>query len=110
MDIVRLNKRVLFQKSILVIDEIGNRRNEWANWYSCMATISEESGDEERDAGQKNYTDTLSVTVRYCRRTSAVTPSEYRLLIGDTPYDISSVEHYSYKNKMLKFRCRRMSR
>ena len=110
MDIALLNKRVVFQKSVLVTDEIGNRRNDWANWYSCMATVSEESGDEERDAGQKNYTDTLSVTVRYCRRSSAVTPSEYRLLIDGRPYDITSVDHYSYKNRMLKFRCRRLSR
>lgn len=110
MDIARLNKRVTFQRSTLVTDEIGNHRNTWTDYFSCSATISEESGEEERDAGQKNYTDTLSVTVRYCRKIAAITPSEYRIVIDGTPYDISSVDHFLYRNQMLKFRCRRMSR
>ena len=110
MDIALLNKRVVFQKSVLITDEIGNRRNDWVSWYSCMATVSDESGDEERDAGQKNYTDTLAVTVRYCRKTSAVTPSGYRIIIDGTPYDITSVDRYSYRNRILKYMCRRMSR
>lgn len=110
MDIVLLNRRVVFQRSTVVTDEIGNRRNSWTDWYSCMATVSEESGDEERDAGQKNYTDTLSVTVRYCRKSAAVTPSEFRLVLDGRLYDITSVDHYSYRNRMLKFRCRRVSR
>ena len=110
MDIALLNKRVTFQQRTLVTDEIGNHRNVWADYYTCSATISEESGDEERDAGQKNYTDTLSVTIRCCRKSSAVTPSEYRLVIDGVPYDITSVDHFSYRNRMLKFRCRRVSR
>lgn len=110
MDISLLNRRVTFQQATVVTDAIGNRRNTWTDYYTCSATISDEGGDEERDAGQKNYTDTLSVTVRWCRRASAVTPSEYRLVINDILYDITSVDHYSYKNQMLKFRCRRASR
>lgn len=108
MNIALLNKRITFQQSVVLTDEIGNHYNSWADYYTCSATISEESGDEERDAGQKNYTDTLSVTVRCCRLSQAVTPSHYRIVIDDVPYDISSVDHFSYKNEMLKFRCRRV--
>ncbi len=108
MDIALLNKRVSFQKSVIHTDEIGNHSNSWEDYYTCSSTISEESGDEERDAGQKNYTDTLSVTVRYCRKSSAITPSEYRVTIDGIPYDITSVDHYSHKHEMLKFRCRRV--
>ena len=110
MDISRLNKRVMFQRNTLTTDEIGNHVNSWEDWYSCMATISEESGDEDLIAGQQNYTDTLSVTVRWCQKTAAVTPSEYRIVIDGMLYDIMSCDHYSYKNQMLKFRCRRVSR
>ena len=110
MDITLLNKRVTFQQSSVITDEIGNHKSAWVDYYTCYATISEESGDEERDAGQKNYTDTISVTVRYCKMSSAIMPSNYRLVIDGIPYDITSVDHFSYKNVMLKFRCRRMSR
>lgn len=110
MNIALLNKRVTFQRSAVVTDEIGNHRNAWVDYYTCYATISDESGDEERDAGQKNYTDTLSATVRYCRKLSAITPSDYRLFIDGIPYDITSVDHFSYKKQMLKFKCRRARR
>ena len=110
MDIARLNKRVTFQRSTVITDGIGNHRNVWADYYTCSATISDESGDEERDAGEKLYRETLSVTVRYCRTASGIMPSDYRLVIDDIPYDINSVDHFAYRKRMLRFRCRRVRR
>ena len=110
MNISRLNKVVTFQKCDLMTDSIGNHTNTWTDYYSCRATISVESGDEDRDAGTKNENVDLSVTVRWCSKTRDVTSTGYRLVIDGDLYDISGVDHFSYKNKALKFKCRKVRR
>lgn len=110
MNIARLNKRVLFQKNVTVTDAIGNHRSEWAPYYTCSATVGGESGTENRDAGAIVESVDLNVTVRYCRKTAAVTTTGYRLVIDDEPFDILSIDHFSYKHQALKFKCKKVRR
>lgn len=42
MDIALMNEKVVFQKCSVVVDRIGNRRNEWTDEYCCFATIGGE--------------------------------------------------------------------
>ena len=110
MDISLLNKKVTFQANELVTDEIGNHSNVWTDHYTCMATISGEAGDEERDAGEITEKVDLAVTVRWCRKTKAVTSTHYRIVIDDELYDILGIDHFSYTNRAIKFRCRKVRR
>lgn len=43
MEIARLNVRITFQKNEVVADTIGNRKNEWGDYYSCHATVGGEN-------------------------------------------------------------------
>lgn len=110
MKVSRLNKRVLFQKNVLVTDEIGNHISEWAPYYTCSATISGESGSEERDAGTIVDNVDLSVTVRCCRKTAAITTTGYRLQLDNDNYDIVGIDHFSHKHQALRFKCRKVRR
>lgn len=110
MKVSRLNKRVMFQKNVTITDAIGNHKSEWAPYYTCSATISGESGDEERDAGTVVDNVDLSVTVRYCRKSAAITTTGYRLQIDNDNYDIVSIDHFSHKHQALKFKCRKVRR
>ena len=110
MDISMLNRKVTFQKNALVTDEIGNHLNEWADHYSCMASVSDESGREERDAGMKIPESEMSVTVRYCGKTSVMNTDDYRIVMDGDIYDIQSIDHLRYRKKALRFRCRRVRR
>lgn len=110
MDIALLNKKVTFQTNELVTDKIGNHSNVWTDYYTCMATISGESGDEERDAGEVTEKVDLAVTVRWCSKTKAVTSTRYRIVIDGELYDILGIDHFSYTNKAIKFRCRKVRR
>lgn len=113
MDIALLNTRIVFQKSVVVTDDIGNHMNEWLPYYSCMATISGEAGrlgTEERDAGIISDHSDLSITIRYCKKTSAVTTTEYRIMIGEDIYNITAIDHMSYEKKALKFKCQKVRR
>lgn len=110
MDISLLNKKVTFQENKLVTDEIGNHSNGWTDHYTCMATISGEAGDEEREAGEITEKVDLAVTVRWCRKTKVVTSTRYRIVIDGELYDILGIDHFSYTNKAIKFRCRKVRR
>ena len=51
MEVALLNVRITFQKNSVIVDKIGNHQNEWADVYSCYATVSGESPNENTDAG-----------------------------------------------------------
>lgn len=110
MNIALLNRKVTFQACEMVADEIGNHSNVWTDYYTCMATVSGEGGDEERDAGVINDKADLSITVRYSAKTKAVTTTGYRIILEGELYDITAIDHFSYTNKALKFKCRKVRR
>ena len=39
MDIALLNVKITVEKNEVTVDEIGNRRNDWSDFYSCFATV-----------------------------------------------------------------------
>lgn len=113
MDAALLNERVAFLKSTVAADAVGNHTNEWAGYYTCFATIGGEglvSSKEEEAAGTIVEDAAMTVTVRYCRKTAAVTSTGYRILFRGGLYDITNVDHMNYKKKCLKFSCRKVRR
>lgn len=102
MNVALMNTRITFQKNGIVSDKIGNRKNVWEDYYSCYATISSESGSEMQDAGQTTPAANAAFTVRYCKKTAAVTPDGYRILWGNALYNITYIDHQNNKRKSLK--------
>lgn len=107
MNIALLNRKVTFQKNAVVVDEIGNHTNGWTDYYSCHATISGEAGDEVLAAGAVVEKADMAVTVRHCKKTAEITPAGFRLVHDGEIYNIIGVDHLSYKNKALKFKCKK---
>ena len=104
MDVALLNERVTFQKNEAVVDDVGNHRNVWTDYYACSATIGGEglaSSKEVQEAG---------VTVRYCRKAVDIMSTGYRVLFRGEIYDIVNVDHMNFKKKSLKFTCRKVRR
>ena len=99
MQIALLNVRITFQKNQVVSDEIGNRRN-----------VSGEGGNEKALAGLTVVDADTAFTVRYCRQTMEVTPDGFRVLFNGEIFNIISVDHMNYRNRMLKFRCEKVRR
>ena len=50
MNIGLLNLRILIQKNSVISDAVGCRRKNWADYFSCYATIGGESGTEDNRA------------------------------------------------------------
>jgi len=113
MDIAAMNVRITFQKQDVVVDEIGNRSNEWTDYYSCFATISNSSGKTDTESeGAGTTLDELDIgfTVRFCQKTFAVNSTGYRIIWNGAVYNIVKVDYLNMKKRGLKFRCRKVER
>ena len=110
MKVSLLNEKILFQKSAVVSDAIGNRKNAWDDYYSCFATIGGESGKEKLEAGLTVDDASISFTVRYCSKLVDIMSTGFRILFRGEIYNILSVDHMNYKKKSLKFRCEKVRR
>lgn len=110
MKIALLNEKILFQKSIVVSDAIGNRKNAWEDYYSCFATIGGEGGSEKSEAGQTVDDASITFTVRYCSRLVDIMSTGFRILFRGEIYNILAIDHRNYKKKSLKLRCEKVRR
>lgn len=110
MNIALMNVRIMFQKSAVVADEIGNRNKAWEDYYSCAATVSGEKGLEKETAAQNVDHAEITFTVRSCRLTDEITTDGFRIIFQGEKYDILSIDHMSHKHVCLKFRCRKVRR
>ncbi len=113
MNIALMNEKVVFQKNGVTVDAIGNHRNEWTDDYSCYATIGGEglaSSKETESAGTIVSGDSMTVTVRWCQKVSAITSLTHRVIFRDEIYDITNVDHMNFKKEAVKFTCRKVRR
>ncbi len=110
MEVALLNVQITFQKNSVVVDEIGNHRNEWMDVYSCYATVSGESPNENTDAGMVVDDSKIDFTVRWCREVAAMTSTEYRIKYEGVLYNILGIDHMNFKKKTVKFKCQKVRR
>ena len=110
MDIALLNVKITVQKNETVVDAIGNHKNAWTDYHTCFATVSGEGGSEKSVAANTLYESDLAFTVRYCKMLACADSTKLRILFNGELYDITFIDHMNYKNKCLKFRCRKVRR
>lgn len=110
MDVALLNVKITFQKNSVEVDAIGNHKNGWADYYTCHATVSGESGNEKHTAGTTVEDSDLAFTIRWCKKASLIDATGYRVVFNGELYDIVLVDHMNYKKECLKFRCQKVRR
>lgn len=110
MKISLLNERIELQKSVVDVDEIGNHKNVWSKYYSCYATISAESPQEETSSGAIWDESKIDFTIRYSKEVSSVSSLGYRVIFNDSIYEIKGIDHKNFKKKTLKLHCKRCER
>ena len=110
MNIALLNVRITFQKNTVTVDNIGNHKNEWTDYYSCYATVSNETPTEITAAGTVTDNSKIDFTVRWCNAVSDITSDGYRVIFGGGIYDIIGIDHINFKKKMLKLKCQKARR
>ena len=113
MNAALFNEKIVFQRNETVVDDVGNHKNVWADYYSCFAAIGGEglaSSKEKEAAGMTVEDVSMTVSMRYCRALKDVVSTGYRVVFHGEIYDIVNVDHMNYKKKSLKFMCRKARR
>lgn len=110
IDIALLNVRIDVLKNEVVVDSLGNHKNEWTACYACYATVSGEAGKENTDAGLIVDDSKADFTIRWCKKAAAITSTEYRVKFNNELYDILGVDHVNYKKKSIKLSCQKVRR
>lgn len=110
MDIAAMNVRVTFQENGVVTDAIGNHKNAWEDCYTCFATISGESGTEQAVVGETVENTDMSLTVRWCAETAAMSSTRHRILFNGEIYNILAIDHLSFHRRGIKFKGRKARR
>jgi SPP1 family predicted phage head-tail adaptor len=110
MRISDLNRKITFQNKDIEVDDMGNRRSIWADYLTTSSYISFQGKGEEVFLGMEVDRSDISFTVRYQNRLKNINTSEYRILFEDEMYNIISIDFMNYKNRLIKFRCRKVSR
>jgi SPP1 family predicted phage head-tail adaptor len=111
MDISAMNIRIKFQKNETRVDSIGNHLNEWIDYYSCYATISNSNGKrsvESEVVGVIIDNSDIIFTTRYCKKVKAITSTNFRIVWNNEFYDIIKIDYLNLKKKALKFKCEKV--
>lgn len=111
MDIAAMNTRILLQENTTVVDEIGNHTNEWVDFYSCSATVSNSTGKskvESEVGGVVVDNSDISFTVRYCKKAAMVDTSRHRIVWNGEIYNLVKIDYLNLKKRALKFKCEKV--
>lgn len=110
MDVALLNVRITVQKNEVVVDDIGNHKNTWTDWYTCYATVSGESPSESAVAGTVVDESKMDFTVRWCQKASEMDAEHYRVTYAGSIYNILGIDHMNFKKKSVKLKCQKVRR
>ena len=104
MDIALLNVMITIQKSTVTVDGIGNHTVSWEDFYSCHATVSSESPNEDTAAGTVVDNTKADFTVRWCKK------DKFRVVYAGETYNILGIDHRNFKRKSVKLKCQKVRR
>jgi SPP1 family predicted phage head-tail adaptor len=98
VEIGNLNQRIVLEKPIVHVDEVGNHRNEWKEYFRCWSYVTVNSSSEETGAGVTSDKQTLVFYIRESKATRNVISTSHRIIFRGTIFDIDSVE-YDFNRK-----------
>lgn len=110
MKIVDFNRKITFLNKDVEVDEIGNHKSIWSDYLTTNSYISFQGKGEEVFLGMEVDRSDISFTVRFQNRLKNINTSDFRILFEAENYNIISIDFMNYKNRFIKFRCRKVSR
>lgn len=102
MKISDMNIRILVQKSVTIIDSIGNHINAWEDYYSCHASAFTKSMGESDGAGHTEVNETVDFNARYSSEMAGISADRYRIIFNGKIYNIKAVDFMGFKNRSVR--------
>jgi len=98
--IERLNKRIIFQNSTIVENDYGFEIQEWSDYITVWASVTNLSGREYFAAMQIQAENTVKFTIR-CNKN--ITES-MRIIFEGNNYDITFIDNIKYGNEFMEIK------
>ena len=108
MDIALLNKRIIVLKQVINTDDRKAQTSDWEADFCVWCTVSNESGSVVSGEGLTQASENISFTLRHSRQSAAIKALKNRVLFEGDYYDVLSVDHNSYKGKLIKINCQKV--
>jgi SPP1 family predicted phage head-tail adaptor len=105
-----MRERITIQKLEFVVDETGNHKNKWKDYFKCYAYVNNLSGKEYYQAAQINAQHEIYFVIRYCSELKDIDCNHYRIVFRNQPYNITFVDNVKYKNQTIKLRAGKVKR
>lgn len=100
MEIGSLNQRITFQDFNLTINENGFEVEEWLDFKTVWAGVSNLYGREYFDAAAIQMENTLKFTIRYLHGIDRAMRIKFR----DKFYNITSIDNIKYRNRFMEIK------
>jgi len=100
MNIANLNKRIIFQSFTTITNDYGFEIQEWSDFKTVWAGITNLSGREYFAAMQVQAEKTVKFTIR-CNKNINET---MRIIFEGNNYDISSIDNIKYGNEFMEIK------
>ena len=110
MQVGLLNERISLLSNATTVEEIGNYKQDWIEFYSCYAAISNETPQEVVQHGLIIDDSKITFTIRYSSDVKDLTSLYYRVRFKGRMYNIVGIEHMNYRKKSLKIHCQLVER
>ncbi len=107
--IEKLNEMITIQQNSVVVDEYGNHKNTWTDYFTCHARAYTYSKYEKEDV---TMTDERSITfeVRYCSELYRISSVKNRVVFHGEIYDIESIDMMNWDREKIHIACRKEER
>lgn len=100
MDIGELRHRITFQKLTATTNENGFEIEDWQDYKTVWAAITNLHGREYFEAAAVKAENTVKFTIRYVPNIE----STMRILFKGKQYNISSIDNIKYANKFIEIK------
>lgn len=100
MDINSLNKRITLQELKVTINENGFEAEDWIDFKTVWAGVSNLHGREYFDAATVQMENTVKFTIRYLHGID----TSMRILFKDKYYNITSIDNIKYRNRFMEIK------
>lgn len=100
MEISALNKRITIQELKTTINENGFEIEDWIDFKTVWAGVSNLHGREYFEAAAVQMESTVKFTIRYL----AGIDTSMRILFKGRYYNITSIDNIKYKNRFIEIK------
>jgi len=106
MSIGEMKHRITFQKFVVNVDENGFEVEEWQDYKTVWASVSNLSGREYYQAATIQAEKTVKFTIRYLLGLTA----DLGIAFEDRQYNITSIDNIKYEDKYIEIKALEVDR